>query len=62
MTVIKERSGKVLTRYIRTHTNHVPGINEAKHLPLPQAVRKEVREKYVQNVQLDSIIDGKMYM
>ena len=58
ITVRKERSGKVNAQYIRTHTNHAPGIAEAKHIPLPQAVKEEVREKYGQNVKLDSILDG----
>ena len=60
-TVTKEKSGKVSTRYIRTHTGHTPGISEARYLPLSQAAKQEVREKYAlpQNVQLDSIIDGK---
>ena len=58
ITVRKERSGKVYAQYICTHTNHTPGIAEAKHIPLPQPVREEVREKYGQNVKLDSILDG----
>jgi len=62
MTVTEDKcSGKVSVRYIRTHTNHNPGIEEANHVPLPQTVRQEVREKYGQNVQLDSILDG-MYI
>ena len=58
MTVTKGKSGTVSVRYIQTHTNHTPGIGEVKHIPLPQAVRQEVKEKYGQNVKLDSIIDG----
>ena len=58
MTVTKQKSGKVTARYIRTHTNHTPGIAEAKHLPLPEVVKREVREKHGQSVQLDSILDG----
>ena len=58
MTVTRENSGKVSVKYIRTHTNHTPGISEVKHLPLPLTVKQELREKYEQNVQLDSILDG----
>ena len=58
MMVTREKSGKVSVKYTRTHTNHTPGISEAKHLPLPLNVKQEVREKYEQNVQLDSILDG----
>lgn len=59
MTVTEDKcNGKVSLRYMRTHTNHSPGIEEAKHLPLPQAVRQEVQEKFGQNVQLESILDG----
>ena len=58
MTVTKGKDGNVSVRYIRTHTNHAPGVGELKHVPLPQVVREEVREKYGQNVKLDSILDG----
>ena len=47
-------------QYIHTHTNHTAGIAEAKHIPLPNAV-KEVREKYGQHVKLDSILDGRYF-
>ena len=59
--VRKEKSGKINVQYIRTHTNHAPGIAESKHIPLPQSVKEEVREKYGQNIKLDSILDG-MYI
>ena len=58
MTVTKGREGNVSLKYIRTHTNHTPGIEELKHLPLPQTVREEVRDKYGQNIKLDSILDS----
>ena len=51
----KETEEKISVRYIRTHTNHTPGI---KKLTLPQTVREEVRDKYGQNIKLDSIIDS----
>ena len=41
-------------QYIRTHT---PGIAEARHIPLPNSVKEEVREKHGQHVKLDSILD-----
>ena len=53
MTVTKGKSGTVSVRYIQTHTNHTPGIGEVKHIPLPQAVRQEIKEKYGQNVKLN---------
>ena len=58
MMVTKREDGKVSARYIQTHTHHTPGIGEAKHLPLSQSVKQKVREKYGQNVKLDSILDG----
>ena len=58
MTVTRREDGKVSAKYIRTHTHHTPGIGEAKHLPLSQGVKQKVREKYGQNVKLDSILDG----
>ena len=59
ISVQKKRSGKVYAQYIRTHTNHTPGIAEARHIPLPNSVKEEVGEKYGQHVKLDSILDGK---
>ena len=38
------------------HTNNTPGTGEVKHIPLPQAVRQEVKERYWQNMKLDSIM------
>ena len=58
MLVKKGKGGSVSVRYTRTHTNHTPGLGELKHVPLPQSVKKEVREKYGQNVKLDCILDG----
>ena len=57
MIATKGKDGNVSVRYIRTHTNHAPGVGELKHVPLPQVVREKVREKYGQNVKLDSILD-----
>ena len=45
ITVGKEKNGKVSAHCIRTHTNHTPGITEAKPIPLPSAVKEEVRKK-----------------
>jgi hypothetical protein len=61
ITAKKERGGKVSVQYIRTHTNHTPGIAEAKHIPLPQTVKREVRGKFGQSVKLESILDGMFY-
>ena len=61
MMATKHKStGKVVVKYISTHTNHKPGKEEMKHLPLPASVRQEVKDKFAQNVKLDSIIDGKL--
>ena len=60
ITVRKEKNGKLSAHYICTHTNHTPGITEAKHIPLPSAVKEEVRKKYGQDIKLDSILDGRL--
>ena len=54
----KKSSDNVTVHFIRTHTNHTPGIGESKHLPLPEAVKQDVKEKYAQNIQVDAILDG----
>ena len=51
-------SGKVTVQFIRTHTNHTPGIGEAKYLPLAESVKQEIKEKYVQSIQVESVLDG----
>ena len=51
-------SGKVTILFIWTHTNHTPGIGEAKHLPLAESVKQEVKEKYGQSIQVESILEG----
>ena len=60
ITVRKEKNGKMSAHYIRTHTNNTPGITEAKPIPLPSAVKEEVRKKYGQDIKLDSILDGRL--
>ena len=44
--------------YVKTHTNHEPVLNEVKYLPLPSGTRQEVKDRYVDGVGLDKIIDG----
>ena len=54
-------TGKVVVEYIKTHTNHKPGLKEVKYVPLPEVTRQEVRNKYADGVRLDKIIDGKWF-
>ena len=54
------KTGEVEVMYIKTHTNHQPGLEEVKYVPLPEATRREVRNKYVDGVKLDKIIDGEL--
>ena len=61
MIITEDKNGAISVKYIRTHTNHTPGIQEVKHLPLPVEVREEVRSKVGQHVKLDSIVDGRKY-
>ena len=53
------KTGEVVVEYIKTHTNHKPGLMEVKYVPLPEVTRQEVRNKYADGVRLDKIIDGK---
>ena len=54
------KTGEVEVMYIKTHTNHQPGLKEVKYVPLPEATRQEVRNKYADGVKLDKIIDGEL--
>ena len=54
-------SGEVEVTYVKTHTNHQPGLKEVKYVPLPEATKQEVRNKYADGVKLDKIIDGEHY-
>ena len=56
------KTGEVDVTYIKTHTNHQPGLKEVKYIPLPEATRQEVRNKYADGVKLDKITDGKSYL
>ena len=51
-------AGNVEVEYNFTHTNHLPGIKEFKHLPIPASVRKEIQEKFSKWVTLKRIMDG----
>ena len=59
VTTDKGRAGTVCVKYIKTHTNHTPGLEEVNRLPLPSTVREEVKLKFNQHMQLDAILDGK---
>ena len=51
-------TGEVELSFIKTHTNHRPGLVEVKYIPLPGKTKQEVRDKYADGVELDKIIDG----
>ena len=59
MSVIESDSGAISVRYIKTHTNHSPGIAEIRHVPLSEDVRVDVKTLFSQNVKLHAILDGK---
>jgi hypothetical protein len=46
------KAGKVEVVYIKTHTNHQPGLKEVKYVPLPEATRQEIRNKYADGIKL----------
>lgn len=54
------QTGEVQVTFVKTHTNHRPGLEEVKYLPLPEGTRQEVRDKYSDGIELDKIIDGKI--
>jgi hypothetical protein len=54
----KKSSGEVNVTYNFTHTNHIPGPKEFKHLPLPLSVQKEIERKFSQGITLERIING----
>ena len=49
----------VHVRYISTHTNHELGIEECKHLPLPQSVRRDIQQQFATGITIERIIDSK---
>ena len=60
-----QSTGRVEVEYYYTHTNHLLGLEECKFLPLPLSVRKDIQEKFAQEVTLERIMDGSyviMYM
>lgn len=52
------KTGEVELTFVKTHTNHQPGLQEVKYLPLPEVTRQEVRSGYADGIELDKIIDG----
>ena len=52
-------SGKVVVRYISSHTNHESDLTQCKHLPLPLSVKKEIQQQFAAGVSLERIIDSK---
>ena len=61
MTATKDFiTGEVNVEYISTHCGHQPSRAELRFLPLPQSLRKEVREKFAQGISIEKIMDGKL--
>jgi len=54
-------TGSVQVDYIFTHTNHSPGLQEVKTIPLPKSVHDEIRQKSSQGVSLERIQKGELY-
>ena len=52
-------TGEVKVEYISTHSGHQPCRAELGFLPLPQSLRKEVKEKFAQDITIEKIMDGK---
>ena len=52
------KTGEVELTLVKTHTNHQPGLQEVKYLPLPEVTRQEVRSGYDDGIEWDKIIDG----
>ena len=47
-----------MSTHTHIQTMHSPGVAELKHLPLPASVREEIKEKFLQGVTLERIMDG----
>ena len=54
-------SGKVVVKYVMTHTNHHNCLAECKHLPLPKSVTKKVQSLLASGVHIDHVLDGKQF-
>ena len=52
------KTGEVELTFVKKHTNHQPGLQEVKYLPLPEVTRQEVRSGYDDGIEWDKIIDG----
>lgn len=53
-------TGEVNVEYISTHCGHQPSHAELRFLPLPQSLRKEVKEKFAKGITIEKIMDGKL--
>ncbi|XP_065903839.1 uncharacterized protein [Dysidea avara] len=49
-------TGNVEVDYIFTHTNHSPGLEEVKHIPIPTSVQEEIQQKFSQGVSVEKIM------
>ena len=55
-------TGNVEVDYIFTHTNHSPGLEEVKHIPIPTSVQEEIQQKFSQGVSVEKIMKGMEYI
>jgi hypothetical protein len=39
-------------------SNHELGLEECKHLPLPQSIRKEIQQQFATGITIERIIDS----
>ena len=48
-------TGTVQVRYISTHMNYGLSLQECRHLPLPQSVKREIQEQFAVGVSLERV-------
>ncbi len=51
-------TGRVVVKYVATHTNHDLTLKQLKHLPIPASVRRKVQTMLANGVQMGKVLDG----
>lgn len=54
------QDGHVTVTHITAHTNHTPGRDEDKYLPIPKTIREEIAIKVSNGIPTERIMDGEL--
>lgn len=54
--------GHVTVTHVTAHTNHTPGLDEEKYLPIPKSIREDIAIKINNGIPTERILEGEFHL